>query len=469
MKKTIILIILALISLNIYCYDSKLAKRIIEINESYRLWDGFKIDIPILLYFEKDSEMELISESKVNINGFKLSSRENKYYIYHKIGKLGATQSFDLNYRIGDIIVLLYKIDYLQTYDSVISIMFHEYFHKYQQNHFKDNLKYKPITGDLPNEYKPYFYLEMLYLKNALLSLDESERRENINSFICVREEKYKKMKNEYIEFENGKERIEGSAKYVEIKTGISRYNSSRSMFVAGKLLSESKMLSLRGDASMFHYQSGAIQMFLLDRYNILWEKEIEKEGYSIYNIIKKNFNVGNCKKARKNISDTRGYLNRLFSELNTNRNLDLSRTLENYKKQRYVLINFNKKFSTIPPKGYTYDIKENYERIFTNAEIDMSKLNLDLTIRASICSMVDKKDDGRTEANGYKIPIKSLNDIYIMIDGKTIGISEIGSEREFKSISLDINIENVVHLQSKCGGSITKIDNNIEVSLNCK
>ena len=209
--------------------------------------------------------------------------------------------------------------------------------------------------------------------------------------------------------------------------------------------------------------------MFLLDYYNIPWEKQIKNGDDNIYNIIKKNFRAGNCKKIRAANSDIRGYLNRLFFELNTDRKLDLSKMLENYKKQQYILINFNKNFSTLPPKGYTYDIQENYERIFTNAEIDMSKLNLDLTIRAEICSMVERKDNGLIEANGYKIPIKSMDDIYIISDGKALDISELKQDHKFKTISLDINMESIVHLQSKCGGKIIKSNNNIEVLLNCK
>ncbi|MBP7796864.1 MAG: hypothetical protein KA059_08840 [Elusimicrobiales bacterium] len=469
MKRIIIIIYFILIPLNIFGYETKVAEEIIEINESYRLWNEFKIDMPILLYFERSGDIEIISKNKLNLKKFKVIKRKNGYFIYHKKGNLGSVPHFDLNYNLDGIKVYLYKIDYSETYEDSISIMFHEYFHYYQKLNFKNERDYKPIDDELPDKYNPYFFLETIYLNKALTSTDDNERRKNIGLFICVREKKYRTMKKKHIEFENGKERIEGSAKYVEIKSVFPNVGSMSYTAVARIFLSGGSIFSSQGNIVNFHYYSGAAQMFLLDYYNIPWKKQIENNENNIYDIIKENFRPINCSSCIRQYSDTVKYFKKAVSKLKTERISELDKIISNYKKHPYLLINFGHKFSTVPPKSYTSDIKMENERIFINPKVNFSKRGVDLSLNADICSLMSKRDDTKLDINAYRIPLKTLDEVNIETDERRYHINQINGEVKFKKISVDTDREGFVHLKSECPGSIKKSTSYIEIFIDCK
>lgn len=166
--------------------------------------------------------------------------------------------------------------------EDKLYILIHEMFHAHQFIVFND-LKMKASVSDklaaFSAETLASMYLEQVMLAHAIMFPEE--REEYIRNFIALRSERYLWEDPGVIERDSYKERIEGTARYIEKAVdNTGSYKFARSA---------SRLLPFMNIPSMYsnnYYETGNIQLLLLEGRQGGWQKEIEA-GKSVFEVFK--------------------------------------------------------------------------------------------------------------------------------------------------------------------------------------
>jgi hypothetical protein len=271
------------------------------------VWPGYNLaEIPFLYYMP--DRWALLVNYSTNTNGFGEypkdwpDLRANTLYHGGKYKDFGGQLAF--NILIDTVKVAAVPI-WEKTTVELFGFIIHECFHQYQYNsswetHWEREEKY-PIQD---SENTALAYLEVRLLMDALQMAEVGNQkvcREYLEQFVAVRNLRWSRVDSSVIRYELGKETMEGTAKYVELKS-ISLvndldYESSLSgltsplledftFFSMPELLLESFEEHLTGNSVSPEdmprnriYSVGSAQGFLLDYLMVDWKGKVQQAG----------------------------------------------------------------------------------------------------------------------------------------------------------------------------------------------
>jgi hypothetical protein len=213
--------------------------------------------------------------------------------------------------RVGDISTLAiglpdaFPVSIEHPEAEVFAYIAHEAFHQYQREAFGEipwEREEKYPTEDVDNS--ALAYLEMLLLENAIeaMAVDDLERcRKLSEQFVAVRYRRWKEGDPFVAKYEQGKELLEGTAKYVEFKClglaadleylsaldGLTRplIDYFFGMPAAERILDELEnrmgdgFIPIEDLSRNRIYPVGCAQGFLLDYFNIDWKASAQRAG----------------------------------------------------------------------------------------------------------------------------------------------------------------------------------------------
>lgn len=284
---------------------------VIRLKESIgdQLWPGFKeADIPIIFFNNKyeflyskneiNSNFDLITDN-IFSNGFiyrteAVNSKAFAVLVEDKwAGSIGTLETINKEYFLGIRGELPPLIRSLFPYqlakinrDMHVSATLHEMFHAYQAtmnserfNHIDSSYINYPLNNQETNE---LWNKEGYYLNLALNSNDVDTIKNCLKNFFEVRDNRREYISQTEIIFEKQYEWLEGTAKYVEIKSyelaseiEKSPYNINYKNDVSYWNM-EFKRLSELGSLDDFRfYISGMAQGRILDKLNIEWKNKM--------------------------------------------------------------------------------------------------------------------------------------------------------------------------------------------------
>lgn len=252
------------------------------------VWTGYKIEKPILIYFEDLRRLALISHPNPP-GDFFLCSSTGKPPVYCRDGEFsGIRSNFSIAYKLNGVDVTFYRQTGVLNTNSGRELLFHENFHEFQWKRFRSPSAYFNPYSPAPEE-EALYRVENKALLSALLS-QGGERLERIADFIIIREYRRRSMAGKDIDRENFKERVEGSAEYAGrlaavLPCGNHRENSHVFPFIARDSMFLGEIF---GNGENFYF-SGLLQMAILDALRTPWKSRLEA-GESIYGIFKDYF-----------------------------------------------------------------------------------------------------------------------------------------------------------------------------------
>jgi len=382
-----------------------------------------------------------------------------------------------------------YPLDDLNVLLQLFAYIVHESFHQYQHEHFGEipwarEEKYPILNA----ENTAQAYLEMQILMDALKEMDRNNRDECLRlgkEFAAVRQERWDKSDKFVMEYEQGQEINEGTAKYVEVKSVFQAIELAKHR---NSDLDQTYIEILKSDeAKKYLYQNfeqimspetilpdnmirnriypvGAAEGILLDYLGINWKIQAEKAGpdFSFSGIIRKTL----CKdqdsipllseKARNDHSfqDILIRTQNKINEYTEQYEKDLSSFT--HQKGTRIEVEFNYTYlsrsSTSKEKKWVMDngtksLCVNY-RIF---KLQTKQLSLNIQDKAVFQNNDWDKKYAKVSCYSEKIPS-------LFIDGKPESIENL-SEKEFSDIQL-----NADGIEVKCNakGKITGGDNTL-------
>ncbi|MBP7796861.1 MAG: hypothetical protein KA059_08825 [Elusimicrobiales bacterium] len=435
-------------------------------NNIGNVWNGYGIDVPIFLYFSIPQELYLIKKSTVEVKGFKYVGRDEGYSIFLKHTEI-KVNGLDMKYNYNGTSGIIYNVDGMHQYSEILETIFHEYFHSFQEKFFKNgNEFYNYIPMDNKNTF--YFIYELHYLRLALISSGR-EKEEYIKRFIFLRNYRYSKLSEKQILYERWKERIEGSAYYLQLATIMADdKNYYRSVPIS--LLDNTPYYDCNKNENDY-YISGALQMYILDSIRTPWKERLTN-GESIFYILKDHFtdiphySLKNITK-EEDIKEFTEY----FGDVKKCSKTDGKTIIEKFKKSNKIVIKLSNKIKDDGPRPYGEWFKNGNENIFTNAELNLDSSGTKIEIHSELLSWGIKENKNGKEiySKGYAVVVNNFNDTEINIDDKQIDINNIKSPLRFKKIDMESFYGNQIILNSKCPGIISRNEKEIRIDLECK
>lgn len=252
------------------------------------VWPGYKIEKPVLIYFEDLRRLVLISHPNPPADFFLCSSR-GKPPVYCRDGEFsGIRSNFSIAYKLNGVDVTFYRQTSVLNTDSGKVLLFHENFHEFQWRRFRSPSKYFNPYSPAPEE-EALYRIENKALLSALLS-QGGERLERILDFTTIREYRRRSMSAKNLDRENFKERVEGSAEYAgQLAAVLPCVKTRGNSHVFPFIVRDSMFLyEIFGNGENFYF-SGLLQMAILDALRTPWKSRIEA-GETIYGIFKEYF-----------------------------------------------------------------------------------------------------------------------------------------------------------------------------------
>lgn len=178
-----------------------------------------------------------------------------------------------------------------KDYESLFSILIHELFHGYQY-----------LIGEkrFPNEMLGFMYplsKENIEIRNqerenlfhALMTKNSADQAEYLNRFIALREKRASEIE-EYLEFENLIETVEGPAWYVELKAYS--HKSSQPYESVLKKYGQSLIDKLESSLNIRRscYSSGLFMCLLLDQLSPRWQETFFVSENSLFEFFKEQY-----------------------------------------------------------------------------------------------------------------------------------------------------------------------------------
>ncbi|WP_440897016.1 hypothetical protein ACS127_03170 [Amphibacillus sp. Q70] len=177
-----------------------------------------------------------------------------------------------------------------ETLDQIYSLLVHELFHGYQylygENRFPDELIGLTYLVDPKNVRLRILERQTLY--DAVITDDPNKLQLYINQFISLRERRAE-LFEEFVEYENLTETIEGPAHYVELQA-LQDIRQNQ----VGILDSFSTLLLDRANSQInirrSCYGSGLFICLLLDKVSKDWQLSFTESSLSLYHFFQKHF-----------------------------------------------------------------------------------------------------------------------------------------------------------------------------------
>ncbi|HAH32475.1 MAG TPA: hypothetical protein DCL44_09215 [Elusimicrobia bacterium] len=404
-------------------------------------WEGYRIREPLLVYFEKSDISVLLNATDIPA-GFKplKSWGLNAGGVFYKHGQASPSKAhFSWSVNLGQWHAVSWRVLPDADIEEEVYTLFHEYFHRFQPERFVKKLEVPLPPKDISDKTVFNYYLEDILLMRALLTTG-AEKVENIKKFTCLRASRYKSETPSVIAYELFKERTEGSAEYVGLRsllpTEIKPVDVPETMTPLLMRRQSFKLSSYSGaNSDVRFYFSGPAQMLLLDTIRTHWEQRLE-QGESIFGILSDYFPIENCSGRIGDLEkayDFSGLLAEAKAEAATLRAYEVSRSasVSDLKSQKRVILKNLPFWAVKPPQSYSNPVKiDEKNTLYDSAELIVSddKRGVKLGVNGlPLIYVTDaKKPTGipgsvnQVATAGYEILLEDLSDIEIAIDGKT-------------------------------------------------
>jgi len=264
------------------------AKRVFEINNCMgKVWPRYRINKPILIYF-KDARRSILIGHPAPPEGFSPCPGRGKSPLYCGRDALPAIRSdFALSHKVNGVDTVFYAVrDIFDTLPGR-QLLFHENFHEFQEKDFSGPRRFFDPYRPKPEE-EALIRMENIALLRALLGRGQ-EQAGYVGDFISLREKRRKSFPSDTAR-EEYKERIEGSAQYVDIMSSADPCGDRRDNFDLPAFITRDMLFLLESFANGENYYfSAAAQMVILDSLRIPWRDRL-RSGETIYPILKDYF-----------------------------------------------------------------------------------------------------------------------------------------------------------------------------------
>lgn len=253
-------------------YLKRISEDLVKINlEEY--WPGFEL-VAFALY--DNSNVYLFNHPKFNNQQYHVLKRDEQFN--------GCTLILYEDYPTA-----IVDLDLYDNYQELYSILVHELFHGFQyvrgENRFPDEMK--GLTYPLSKENIELRNQERLNLYNALLEDNTVKKKQFLNAFVSLREQRLSKI-NDYLIYENLIETVEGPAWFVELKAYSEKskvpYNSVAQKYGKSLIDKYESTANIRGGC----YRSGLFMCLLLDQFCPGWKEQFLGSEETIYDLIKR-------------------------------------------------------------------------------------------------------------------------------------------------------------------------------------
>lgn len=264
------------------------AKRVFEINNCMgKVWPRYRINKPILIYF-KDVRRSILISHPAPPEGFSPCPGSGKVPLYCGRRELPPTRSdFALSHRVNGVDTVFYAVRDIFDPLPGRQLLFHESFHEFQEKDFFGPRRFFDPYRPKPEE-EALIRMENLALLRALLSRGR-EQSGYVRDFISLREKRRKNFPSDTAR-EGYKERIEGSAQYVDIMSSADPCGDRRDNFDLPAFITRDMLFLLESFANGENYYfSAAAQMVILDSLRIPWQDRL-RGGETIYPILREYF-----------------------------------------------------------------------------------------------------------------------------------------------------------------------------------
>lgn len=229
--------------------------------------------------------------------------------------------------------------NFVQSPYEEIKLILHEAFHVYQEKMAPGKSANEAVVSRYPlldPVNNALYVLEGNILRDALFSEDPQVRLVKIKEFVAVRTFRQSRLEEDYVEYENLNEYMEGTAKYVEYKFmrigesvepikemyyhhGFNGYHGVLSELYENKIKDMVNVVAVNdnrfgnkfgsGPLRFKLYELGACQALLLDDVTPEWKGKIFKENVYLCDLLKQSVVLSN--------SDIEKYLKQAKVEYN--------------------------------------------------------------------------------------------------------------------------------------------------------
>lgn len=175
--------------------------------------------------------------------------------------------------------------------EEIYAILIHELFHCHQfhkkENRFPNELA--GIAYPLENENIKWRIAEREYLNEAIRTEDINEQKNAIQAFIYWRE-KRRTQYNEFVQYEQAVETIEGPAFFIEYHAYKDRANLPEPQVFERYLQPLTDYSLMVNKVRQSCYTSGLAICLLLEKLSPNWKEDLFNHQLSIYEVLKKLF-----------------------------------------------------------------------------------------------------------------------------------------------------------------------------------
>jgi hypothetical protein len=189
-----------------------------------------------------------------------------------------------------------------------LSITFHEAFHGFERNPKRPGGKWGAENALLVFEYaetsaknNALFAIEGRILFAALKSSSQSMLKQRAREFLAVRKLRQSEFDTRFVEFEKGAELNEGLAEYAGTqavvlgmkavkakKIAVPFADSDSRAFLNKKYEKLNSLMNIGRNIRLKFYYTGSVQGFLLDRLSFGWKAQVQMQGATLQDLLKK-------------------------------------------------------------------------------------------------------------------------------------------------------------------------------------